>query len=68
MDIYLPFLYIQAILTVSVGNLPPHTSAIIKITYVAEVEVQGEAIVFSLPTSLAPWQKQSALNMRTQVT
>ena len=53
--------------TVSVGNLPPGASVLIKITYVAELLVEGENIVFSLPGSVAPWKKDAALDTTTQV-
>ena len=49
------------------GNLPARTDAVIKITYVAEVNVQGELIIFDLPASVAPWEKNVALNQKTQV-
>ena len=51
----------------SVGNLPPHCSVLIKITYVAELETEGEKIVFRVPASVAPWKKDSALDTATQV-
>ncbi|XP_065907785.1 protein mono-ADP-ribosyltransferase PARP4-like isoform X2 [Dysidea avara] len=54
------------VFTVSVGNLPPGASVLIKITYVAELLVEGENIVFSLPGSVAPWKKDSALDTTTQ--
>ncbi|XP_078585828.1 protein mono-ADP-ribosyltransferase PARP4-like [Branchiostoma floridae x Branchiostoma japonicum] len=47
------------VFTVSVGNLPPRASVLIKITYVAELAVEGENICFRLPGSVAPWQKDS---------
>ena len=53
--------------TVSVGNLPPGASVLIKITYVAELLVEGENIMFSLPGSVAPWKKDAALDTTTQV-
>ena len=53
--------------TVSVGNLPPGASVLIKITYVAELLAEGENIVFSLPGSVAPWKKDAALDITTQV-
>ena len=53
--------------TVSVGNLPPGASVLIKITYVAELMVEGENIVFSIPGSVAPWKKDAALDTTTQV-
>lgn len=52
--------------TVSVGNLPPGASVLIKITYVAELQVEGELISFRLPGSVAPWKKDS-LKEVTQV-
>ena len=50
----------------SVGNLPPGATVLIKITYVAELAVEGENIVFSLPGSVAPWKKEAALDETTQ--
>lgn len=57
---------LQDVFTVSVGNLPPGASVLIKITYVAELAVEGENIVFSLPGSVAPWQQKAALDNTTQ--
>ena len=51
----------------SVGNLPPDASVLIKITYVAELAVEGESVAFSLPGSVAPWKKKDALSEITQV-
>ena len=51
----------------SVGNLPPHATVIIKVTYVAELQVEGENIVFSIPGSVAPWKETGALDDVTQV-
>jgi len=51
---------------VSVGNLPPHTTAIIKITYVTELAVDGEDVIFTLPNSIAPSKKEKALKAITQ--
>ena len=51
----------------SVGNLPPHASVLIKITYVAELQVDGEKIYFDLPGTVAPWKKDTALSQVTQV-
>ena len=53
--------------TVSVGNLPAGASVLIKITYVAELQVEGENIVFSLPGTVAPWKQEAALEETTQV-
>ena len=52
--------------TVSVGNLPPGASVLIKITYVAELAVEGEHIVFGLPGSVAPWKQETALDQTVQ--
>ena len=57
----------QEVFTVSVGNLPPGAKVLIKITYVSELAVAGENIVFRLPASVAPWKQQSALDEQTQV-
>ena len=50
----------------SVGNLPPGASVLIKITYVSELAVEGEHILFSLPGSVAPWKREAALDETTQ--
>ncbi|XP_046570901.1 protein mono-ADP-ribosyltransferase PARP4-like [Haliotis rubra] len=54
------------VFTVSVGNLPPHASVLIKITYVAELQVEAELISFRLPGSVAPWKQDSAADEITQ--
>ncbi len=61
------YLFLQDVFTVSVGNLPPRASVLIKITYVAELSVDGELIVFNIPGSVAPWKKDSALSEKLQV-
>lgn len=50
------------VFTVSVGNLPPGAHVLIKITYVAELVVDGEDVVFSLPGSVAPTTRNKALD------
>ncbi|VDI59027.1 poly [ADP-ribose] polymerase [Mytilus galloprovincialis] len=45
------------VFTVSVGNLPPDCVALIKITYVSELQVEGELINFTIPGSVAPWKQ-----------
>ena len=60
------FLCLQDVFTVSVGNLPPGASVLIKITYVAELVVEGDNVVFSLPGNVAPWKRDSALDQTTQ--
>lgn len=42
------------VFTASVGNLPPGAEASIKLTYVTEVVMEGEALRFTLPTVVAP--------------
>ena len=49
------------------ATLPPHASVLIKITYVAELQVDGDQIVFNVPCSVAPWRKDAALAEITQV-
>lgn len=51
----------------SVGNLPPQSDVLIKITYVAELPLEGEQINFLLPGCVAPWAKDSALADKVQV-
>jgi len=52
---------------VSVGNLPPKATVLIKITYVAELQTDGETIKFTLPATVAPWEKDPSLSQVTQV-
>ncbi|KAK3593675.1 hypothetical protein CHS0354_013571 [Potamilus streckersoni] len=54
------------VFTISVGNLPPWATVFIKITYVAELQVEDELISFRLPGSVAPWSKDAALQDQTQ--
>ena len=58
--------FVQDVFTVSVGNLPPKTTVVIKIVYMAELTVDGDKIVFGLPGSVAPWKKDAALSEVTQ--
>ena len=58
----------QDVFTVSVGNLPPRCTAVIKITYVAELVVDGDHISFRVPGSVAPWTEKAALDSETQTT
>ena len=60
-------IFLQDVFTVSVGNLPPQCEVLIKITYIAELRVEEDAICFNLPASVAPWLKDSALAQKTQV-
>lgn len=38
----------------SVGNLKPWTTAVIRVTYVADVAIEGDGVLFFLPTFVAP--------------
>lgn len=42
------------VFTVSVGNLPPKTTVIIKITYVSELQMQNTTVTFRIPASVSP--------------
>lgn len=61
------FLSPQDVFTISVGNLPPGATVLIKVTFVSELVVRDGSILFSLPGSVAPWQQTAALNQTTQV-
>ena len=50
----------------SVGNLPPRCTAVVKITYVAELVVDGDHIRFRVPGSVAPWTHKAATRSQTQ--
>ncbi|KAM9850760.1 protein mono-ADP-ribosyltransferase PARP4 isoform 2-T2 [Aulostomus maculatus] len=56
------------VFTISVGNLPPGATVLIKVTFVSELIIRDGSIFFSLPGSVAPWQESAALNQTTQVT
>ncbi|XP_046700923.1 protein mono-ADP-ribosyltransferase PARP4 isoform X2 [Silurus meridionalis] len=56
------------VFTISVGNLPPGATVLIKVTFITELVVRAGTIVFALPGSVAPWEQSSALNQRTQTT
>ena len=62
----LPF-RLQNVFTVSVGNLPPTASVLIRITYVAELRVDCGIVTFSVPGSVAPWEVEPNLDQVTQV-
>uniref|UniRef100_A0A673HKW3 Poly [ADP-ribose] polymerase n=1 Tax=Sinocyclocheilus rhinocerous TaxID=307959 RepID=A0A673HKW3_9TELE len=55
------------VFTISVGNLPPGATVLIKVTFITELVVRSGSIVFSLSGSVAPWQQRAALNQTTQV-
>ncbi|XP_073702026.1 protein mono-ADP-ribosyltransferase PARP4-like [Garra rufa] len=54
------------VFTISVGNLPPGATVLIKVTFITELVVRSGSIVFSLSGSVAPWQQSDALNQTTQ--
>lgn len=57
----------QDVFTISVGNLPPAATVLIKVTFVSELVVKDGSVLFSLPGSVAPWLESAALNQTTQV-
>lgn len=56
------------VFTVSVGNLPPQATVIIKITYVTELSIVRGTVDFTIPRAVVPWQEDKALNENTQDT
>ena len=52
--------------TVSVGNLPPKAKVIVKITFVMELGMDGDSLVFRLPNAVAPDTRESAGDAVTQ--
>lgn len=42
------------VFTASVGNLPPGREAVVRITTVAELAAEGDALRFTLPTTVSP--------------
>ncbi|XP_062390725.1 protein mono-ADP-ribosyltransferase PARP4-like isoform X1 [Sardina pilchardus] len=56
------------VFTISVGNLPPGATVLIKVTFISELLVKDDSIFFQLPGSVAPWQQSAALNEKTQGT
>ncbi|XP_016118155.1 poly [ADP-ribose] polymerase 4-like [Sinocyclocheilus grahami] len=56
------------VFTISVGNLPPGATVLIKVTFITELLVRSGSIIFSLSGSVAPWQQSAALNQTTQTT
>lgn len=51
----------------SVGNLPPNSEVLIKVTYISELGVEGDGIALTIPASVAPWVRDTALAQQTQV-
>ncbi|CAF4077169.1 unnamed protein product [Rotaria sp. Silwood2] len=54
------------VFSVAVGNLPAHNEVIIKITYVAELEIENDDIIFRLPVKMASWQSKKAIESKDQ--
>ncbi|XP_035398698.1 protein mono-ADP-ribosyltransferase PARP4 [Cygnus atratus] len=54
------------IFVISVGNLSPNSTVLIKITYITELSCQNGCITFHMPASVSPWQQDKALNENTQ--
>ncbi|CAF4460822.1 unnamed protein product [Rotaria socialis] len=54
------------VFSVAVGNLPAHTEVIIKIIYVAELEIENDDIIFRLPTKMTSWQSKKAVETKDQ--
>ncbi|CAF1056543.1 unnamed protein product, partial [Adineta ricciae] len=54
------------VFSVAVGNLPANTEVIIKITYVAELEIENGDIMFRLPAKMTSWQSKQAIEARDQ--
>jgi hypothetical protein len=42
------------VFTASLGNLPPGAEVLIRLTYVTELALEGDAIRFTLPTTVSP--------------
>ncbi|NXL52624.1 PARP4 polymerase, partial [Podilymbus podiceps] len=49
------------IFVISVGNLSPNSTVVIKITYITELSFQHGCITFHIPASVSPWQQDKAL-------
>ena len=54
------------VFSVAVGNLPANNEVIIKITYVAELEIENGDIIFRLPAKMASWQAKQAIEVAEQ--
>jgi hypothetical protein len=42
------------VFTASIGNIPPGKEVLVKVTYVAELTLEGDDIRFALPTTVSP--------------
>ncbi|CAF1006245.1 unnamed protein product [Adineta ricciae] len=54
------------VFSVSVGNLPANCEVVIKITYVAELPIENNDIIFRFPAKVASWQSKQALESKDQ--
>jgi len=54
------------VFSVAVGNLPANNEVIIKITYVAELEIENGDIIFRLPAKMTSWQSKKAVETKDQ--
>uniref|UniRef100_A0A669QAC7 Poly [ADP-ribose] polymerase n=1 Tax=Phasianus colchicus TaxID=9054 RepID=A0A669QAC7_PHACC len=55
------------IFVITVGNICPNSTVLIKVTYITELSCQNGCITFHMPASVSPWQQDKALNENTQV-
>lgn len=58
----------EEVFTVSVGNLPAGESCVIKILYVQELSFENGAVIFALPSAVAPTAARAAAADRVQDT
>ncbi|CAF4353623.1 unnamed protein product, partial [Rotaria sp. Silwood2] len=56
------------VFSIAVGNLPANTEVIIKIIYVAELEMENGGIIFRFPAKMASWQTKQAIETKDQST
>ncbi|XP_052527246.1 protein mono-ADP-ribosyltransferase PARP4 isoform X2 [Tympanuchus pallidicinctus] len=56
------------IFVITVGNICPNSTVLIKVTYITELSCQNGCITFHMPASVSPWQQDKALNENTQDT
>ncbi|CAF1311477.1 unnamed protein product [Rotaria sordida] len=56
------------VFSVAVGNLPANTEVIIKIIYVAELEIENGDIIFRFPVKMASWQAKQVIETKDQST
>jgi len=54
------------IFSIAVGNLPAHNEVTIKITYVAELDIENDDIIFRLPAKMASWQSINIVDEKVE--